>query len=327
MIFNFEKQFLIIILGDVSGFILFILGGYMSFYQLLKRLGSAALILFMSGQFFSLSAQNAEKLTVRYLPPEEGMGSRSEYYHLLLKLALEKTVPTYGEYSLVPAEKAMMQRDALKAMMSGHTLDVVHTMTDKIRERVLLPIRIPLVKGLIGVRLVMVKQENQSKYLNVKTVDDLKKYSFGQGHDWPDTEILRYNDIKVVTSPEFSPLFGMLKNDEFDGFPRAVFEIWDEVQDNKDKNLVVADGFYIYYPTAMYFFVRKDKQGAAIAKRIEAGLRLAIKDGSFDKLFNATMKPYLDKANLKDRVGIKLKNSLLPDDTPLNDPSLWYMKF
>lgn len=273
----------------------------------------------------SVRAQDSNTLVIRYLPPDEDVGSRSQYYYQLLKMALDKTVASYGPYELKPADKAMNQRDALKAMMQGQGIDVVHTMTDKTRERVLLPIRIPLDKGLIGVRLVMVNKADKDKFLNVKQVDDLKRYTFGQGHDWPDTEILRFNDVKVNTAPEYGQLFNMLHDKSFDGFPRAVFEIWDEVETHKDKNLTVADGFYIYYPAAMYFFVRKDMSGAAVGRRLEAGLRTAIKDGSFDKLFETAMKPYIDKAKLQDRVGIKLKNPLLPDETPLTDASLWYL--
>lgn len=297
----------------------------MWYKRLMMSFSSAVLIFLLMIGSSAVLGQTGDKLVIRYLPPKDEFGSRSQYYAQLLKLALDKTVATYGEYELKPAEKAMNQRDALKAMMSGQGLDIVHTMTDKTRERVLLPIRIPLVKGLIGIRLVMINRQDQDKFRNVKSVDDLKRFTFGQGNDWPDTEILRYNDLKVDTSQEYITLFNMLADKNIDGFPRAVFEIWDEIQDQKSKDFVVADGFYLYYPTAMYFFVRKDKEGAAIAKRIEAGLRLAIQDGSFDKLFNATMKTYLEKANLKNRVAIKMKNPLLPNETPLNDPSLWYL--
>jgi len=264
-------------------------------------------------------------LVIRYLPPDEDVGSRSQYYYQLLKLALDKTVDSHGAYELKPSTKAMNQRDALKAMMAGQGVDVVHTMTDKTRERVLLPIRIPLDKGLIGVRLIMVNKSEQDKFLNVKQTSDLKRYTFGQGHDWPDTEILRFNDVKVNTAPEYGQLFKMLQAKNFDGFPRAVFEIWDEIENHKDKNLTVAEGFYIYYPAAMYFFVRKDINGAAVGRRLEAGLKIALKDGSFDKLFNTAMMPYINKAKLKERIGIKLKNPLLPEETPLSDSSLWYL--
>lgn len=273
----------------------------------------------------SMVVKAQDPLVVRYLPPEENLGFESDYYSEVLKLALEKSVESHGPYELKPGDKAMNQRDALKAMMRGEGVDVVHTMTDKKRERVLIPVRIPLVKGLIGVRMVMTNESDVAKFMNTNTKEDLKKFKFGQGHDWPDTEILRYNDLKVTPSEDYQALFGMLKQKKFDGFPRAVFEIWDEIEAHKDKNFTVAKGFYIYYPTAMYFFVRKSKDGYDIAKRLEAGLRAAIADGSFDELFNKHMSGFIEKAKLDQRVGIKLKNPLLSDETPLNDSALWYL--
>jgi hypothetical protein len=189
---------------------------------------------------------------------------------------------------------------------------------------VLLPVRIPLDKGLIGARLVM-KYKTRNTFSEVTSIADLRKFTYGQGHFWPDTEILKYNNLKVSTTKEYSELFEQLANGSIDGFPRAVFEIWDEVESQKDKNYVVADDFYVYYPAAIYFFVRKDAAGAKIAKRVEEGLRKAIKDGSFDALFNEAMKTYLDKAKLNSRSVIKLKNPLLSDETPLEDKSLWYI--
>lgn len=272
-----------------------------------------------------VSAQNDETIIVRYLPPEEVLGSRSLYYYNMLKLALDKTVESHGLYELVPAEKAMNQRDALKAMMAGKGIDVVHTMTDKTRESVLLPVRIPLVKGLIGVRLFMINNDDKDTFSTITTKADLKKFTYGQGYDWPDTEILKYNELKVNTSNNYQELFPMLKDKKIDTFPRAVFEIWNEIEDHKESGFIVADGFYIYYPAAMYFFVKKDIKGSKLSKRLEAGLRIAIEDGSFDELFNKEMKSFLENANLSKRIGIKLANPRLSEETPINDKSLWYL--
>jgi len=278
--------------------------------------------------FISISyAQKTSPLVVRYLPSiNDDVYSSDQYYHNLLKLALDKTVGTYGSYKLEPAPPAKTVLDAIKLMMQNNGIDIVHTNTDKTRERVLLPIRIPLDKGLIGARLVMINEKDKSLFKDVKGLNDLKKFKFGQGDFWPDTEILKFNNLTVVTTKEYSDLFDQLNNGTFQGFPRAVFEIWDEVKDRPDQNLAIADGFYIYYPAAIYFFVRKDSYGALLAKRIEEGLLIAIKDGSFDKLFSIAMKSYLDKTNLNNRIGIKLRNPLLSDETPLDNPSLWYLK-
>lgn len=273
----------------------------------------------------SVTAQNDDVTTVQYLPPQQNLGFENQYYEKLLELALDKTVDTHGPYELVPGNVAMSQRDALKAMIKGQGVDVVHTMTDKTRERVLLPVRIPLVKGLIGARLVMINEGDERMFRGISDVEGLQDFTFGQGYDWPDTEILRYNDINVKTSQEYQALFTMLENGVIDGFPRAVFEIYDEIVDHKEMNFRVADGFYIYYPAALYFFVKKTPEGAKLQKRLEAGLMEAIEDGSFDKLFMALNGEYLKRAKLNQRAVIRLNNPLLPEDTPLDNDALWYL--
>jgi hypothetical protein len=52
---------------------------------------------------------------------------------------------------------------------------------------------------------------------------------------------------------------------------------------------------------------------------------MALKDGSFDRLFynHPDIKEALDKANLKSRRIFELTNPLLTDETPLNDKAMW----
>lgn len=274
------------------------------------------------------SAQTKEHLVIRYLPSvEDDAYSNNPYYQELLKLALEETVDTFGSYTLVEGAGAKTVLDALKMMRTDEGIDIVHTNTDKTRERVLVPIRIPLDKGLIGIRLVLKTSDSVGSFEGIKTLNDLKKYSYGQGFFWPDTEILRHNSLNVKMIKEYEALFTQLEAGEFDGFPRSILEIWDELESQNNKNFSIAEGFYFYYPVPIYFFVRKDELGAKIAQRIETGLREAIKNGKFDELFQKHMQPYLDKANLEQRVGIPLENPLLPEQTPLNEAALWYLNY
>ena len=80
----------------------------------------------------------------------------------------------------------------------------------------------------------------------------------------------------------------------------------------------------LYYPTAEYFFVNRDN--VALAERIERGLRRALADGSFDRLFrehpvNATA---FGKSNILKRRIIRLDNPLLPPETPFDQAELWW---
>ncbi|MEH6346258.1 MAG: hypothetical protein V7785_14290, partial [Bermanella sp.] len=220
-------------------------------------------------------------LTVRHIKPVSSEDTRNEYFVSLLKLSLDKT-KNLGSYKLAPAGNKMVQRRAIANLSQGISIDILWTMTSEEREETLLPVRIPLLKGLLGHRIFIIKKEDENRFSKIESINELKSLSAGQGKGWPDTDILKYNGFKVVESPTYISLFKMLESDRFDYFPRGVNEPWSEVMQHQDKNLVVEKTLLIQYPAPIYFFFKKSN--SALASRIEKGLWLAIEDGSFDKL-------------------------------------------
>lgn len=258
------------------------------------------------------------KTTVVYPQPEPG-DERQNYPRKLLALALTKAGT---EFELRPSARVMTQSRALSELSRGVDVNVVWSMTSKEREDMFLPIRIPIEKGLLGWRIFLINKNKASQFAAVKTLDDLKKYEAGQGHDWPDTEILRANGLKVQASANYDGLFKMLQSGRIDYFPRSILEIWAEAKNHPDMDLEIEKTLILQYPTALYFFVNKDD--VALAKLIETGLRTAIKDGSFDKLFAAEYGDDIKRANLKGRNRFQMQNPLLPDQTPFHDKKLWF---
>ena len=116
----------------------------------------------------------------------------------------------------------------------------------------------------------------------------------------------------------------MLSYKRFDYFPRGVNEIWEEVRTHRNQGLIVEKTLLLKYPAPIYFFV--NKRNVELAKRLEKGLRLAIQDGSFDRLFlnHPSNRPIFELAQMKKRRIFLLKNPLLPEETPLWDKALWY---
>jgi trehalose utilization protein len=74
----------------------------------------------------------------------------------------------------------------------------------------------------------------------------------------------------------------------------------------------------------MYFWFARTREGERLAKRVEEGMWLMIKDGTYDKIFNHYFKADLDRLNLKKRRVIKIVNPYLPSTTPLSDKRLWF---
>ena len=154
----------------------------------------------------------------------------------------------------------MLQGRALYELMQNEFVDIIWSMTSIEREKKLTPIRIPLYKGLIGSRLLLINTKDKSKFRDIHSKKDLLQFYAGQGHDWPDTYILKNNDLPVVTSANYEGLFGMLLLDRFDYFPRSIIEIWDEAQAHISDEIIVEPNLIIQYPTASYFFVNKKIQ-------------------------------------------------------------------
>jgi hypothetical protein len=71
----------------------------------------------------------------------------------------------------------------------------------------------------------------------------------------------------------------------FDYFSRGLYQIQSEVNFYPELELQIEQELMLSYPNEVYFFVNNNNRG--LAKRIEAGLRIAQNDGSFDQLFNS----------------------------------------
>ena len=285
----------------------------------MRRLFPLIVILLLNGQRVC-----ANELVVRHICPEGKQDQRNVYFIDLLRFVLEKTKDTDGPFRLDVCKSKMQQKRAIRCLSQGILLDIVWTMTSKAREAKILPIRIPLLKGLMGYRFLIIRAEDMKKFHAVNTLEDLKAFKAGQGHDWPDTEILRANGIKVIGSPSYDGLFAMLKRKRFDYLPRCVNEPWDELKVKKNQDLAVEPILLIRYTAPSYFFV--NPQNTLLANRLEKGFRLAIQDGSFENFFrnHQINKGIFQLLKSGNRKIISLKNPLLPPETPLDQKALWY---
>jgi hypothetical protein len=284
--------------------------------SILKKLTAWSISLFV---LFLASPAFAVKLDVVYPRPESDADIGRSYPIELLELALAKAG---SPYKLRPSHDSMQQNRALRQLTDDAELSVVWSMTSKERESELLPIRIPIDKGLLGWRIFFVNRNDAKRFEQVQNLDQLRSLSAGQEHDWPDVEILTANRLKVVQSSNYESLFKMLDRDRFDYLPRSIDEIWDEEKAHSDLNIAVEQTIILHYPAAEYFFVNKNN--TALAGALEKGLRLAIKDGSFDRLFTKYNGESIRRANIKNRRVFKLDNPLLPEATPLDQKELWF---
>ena len=257
--------------------------------------------------------------TVVYPRAETDVDERDRYPVQLLKLALSKTD---ASIELRPHAVFMLQVRAMREVERQSGLDIVWTMTSREREQALLPIRIPIDRGLLGWRLLLVQPAREPDFARVHSLDGLKALRGGQGADWPDTTILRSAGLAIDESARYGDLFQKLAAGRIDYFPRSVQEIWGELDSHPDQGFVIEPTLALHYPTAMYFFV--SRQRPELAAEIRKGLDIALRDGSFEALFQKNFGDVLKRSRLGERQVFELRNPLLPPETPLRDARLWY---
>jgi len=261
----------------------------------------------------------AEPLIIKYPAVASMSDFRSEYPIALLQLALEKAGMNV---ELQSSAEPMSKSRALHLLSTSAGIDVVWTMTSTERELQYLPIRIPIYRGLGSYRLLLIKAADQQKFSQLNTQKALKQLRFAQLHDWVDTEILRASRFSILAVSQYDNLFQMLIKDRVDAIPRGVLEIEAERQTWQQQGLAIESDWLIHYPSAVYYFVKQDN--LALAATIEQGLRKALADGSFLRLFDQFFQKHLQQMALERRTLIELPNPFLPPLTPIDDADLWY---
>ncbi|MDK2123340.1 substrate-binding periplasmic protein [Parachitinimonas caeni] len=255
--------------------------------------------------------------------PESAADVRHNDVLEMLRTSLERTKAKHGGYVLRQADLPMNKARQLATLSKGDQLTIIWSGTSMEMETDFLPVRIPLRKGLGGWRISLIAREMQPEFDKVRTLDDLKRFSMGQGNGWASADVLKMAGLNVVTS-NYDSLFKMVAMKRIDMFPRGLSEAFVELEANAARipNLMVEQSLVIRYDTAYYFFL--NKQNNRLAKRIEEGLRMMIKDGSFDEIFWRYNGDSIRKARLAERRVIRIEDRTLHPLTPLADKSLWF---
>lgn len=268
---------------------------------------------------FFIDSSAYASIVVHYPRAESAADERVNYYSELLDLCLAKSGKPY---QLEPTQFHVEQERGLQLVKANRGLEVIWTFTTSEREEKLLPIRIPIDRGLFGWRLFLIKESNQTLFNTITTPEQLALMRAGQGHDWPDTEILQANHFLISGSTTYEGLFDMLIRNHIQYFPRALMEVELELNAHPNQGLAIESQLVLHYPTALYFFV--NKKNTELASDLEMGLRNAINDGSFKKLFDRHFSDTIRKSNLGARKIITINNPLLPSKTPLNETRYWF---
>lgn len=264
------------------------------------------------------SSLAAATLTLRYFPS----GKIYEYRWKLLDLALQHT-KAEGPVKLVPLAEEVTQDRGISLLQAGD-IDVIAFGTNRERESSLLPIKIDILRGIVGFRVLIIRARDQARIAKLDEQGLRKQLTFGLNSQWADLPIMRANGFAVETSSNYDTLFPMLAEGRFDAFPRGLNEAGIELQQRKAQfpQLALERSKALYFPYPVYFWV--SKRNDKLAGRIERGLKLALEDGSFRKLFESYHAAEIATLKNQPRQVIRLRNPVLPAGNTAPDTSWWW---
>jgi hypothetical protein len=275
---------------------------------------AAALVWILSGW----AGLAADRQVLRTYPS----GAIYDYRWQLLELALEH-VPDGGRVRLLPYVEPITQSRSVLLLETG-ALDVIALGTNPEREAELLPVRVDILRGILGYRVFLIRKSDQPRLARMSDLELRQQLTFGLERDWADLPVMIANGYRVETAASPGNLFAMLNAGRFDAFPRGITEVYQDLAENQRRypQLVLEPGRALYFPFPVYFWV--SRSNPELARRIQLGLTLALKDGSFQRLFTASYATEIGIMRKSRRHVILLANPNLPAGLAEPDTHWWW---
>lgn len=178
------------------------------------------------------------------------------------------------------------------------------------RRKILIPQ--PLAKGLLGYRLLVVREESLPEFQRLTTIGELQALCVGIPETWADADLLRYNQFRVVEKGTFGDLFRLLKEGAFDYATLGANEIEAAFAELAEPlgGLCIEPSILLHYAFPLVFYVHPEKPG--LAGWIESGLRKLTLSGELDQFFRAYHGNIVERLRLRERRLFTLENPIIP---------------
>jgi hypothetical protein len=267
-------------------------------------------------------AAEREPLRILLPLPRNENDPRAGWNPTLIRALLDCTVADFGPYRLDRTKTPMSWRRALEELERGDGITMYNRPYEPGFEKRFIVLPFPLMRGLLGLRIALIRADEQRRFDSVQSLDDLSRLTAGQGVDWPDVRILQASGLSVVTTNGYEHLFTMLSNGRFDYFPRGANEIRREVAafSHLMAGLAVEQRLLLRYRYDNFLLV--SRAFPAVAERLTEGFRRLIGTGELDRLFRGWFGADLRDLDLPGRRVLELPNPLI-DGLGLDDPGLW----
>jgi hypothetical protein len=248
----------------------------------------------------------------------------SSIYNLeVLHRAMKITEPEFGEYEIKFIQQGIPSSRMREMIKNGDIFNVTIKVSTPEWEQETVPIRIPIRRGILNYRLLLINKKNQNAFTNIKSLEQLKKKTVGLRRQWSTWQTMNELGFTIVDAFSYDSIFGMLNIQRFDYIPRGLHEIYSEIEVRKEEyqNLMVEPRLALFIPAPFYVFVSPKE--SRLISRLKLGLNRMAEQGILVEMVNNHYGNYLTQADLKNRVILKVGNPSLPPLTPLKNKELW----
>ena len=254
---------------------------------------------------------------VYYTPgPQKPVDVSHDFFFNLLKQAIHQGSPEKElSAAKISTKPYSGQGRVLQLLEVDKYYDIVWTANTAERNESLLPIPFPLFRGGLGLRGLVIREEDKAVFRDIYDHNDLKGLIICQGRHWPDSVILKQAGLTVAEISHFDAMLAMLTMGRCDAIALSVFEGAAELKAMASEfpNLVFFTEIAIYYDLVMNFYV--NKENTALAERVHRGLMIMEETGEYDQLLNThrLTKDVISTWNADRHRIIRLPNPKRPD--------------
>lgn len=263
------------------------------------------------GLLFLILSLNSHSQTVKlYLPIVEETPLQHLFFHELLKTAITEA----GHTPELIVKKYPQKR--IKKLIDNGSLSLFWMIESAERDKKYTPIKVGLTNGLIGKRILFIKHGEQSKYNNVKTLDDFRNLNLvaGMGKNWFDAKVWKINNLRYKEKEgNWKSIFKMIpRSRSYNYFSRGINEIVTESKQYPDldieKNLA-----FIYDQDFQFYLSNKGiHAGKSQHNLLADALQKAKESGLIKKLVKKYWGNNLQIINFKQRTKIYLRSEVSP---------------
>ena len=229
------------------------------------------------------------------------------------------------DYQLIHTDHPVSTQRRKVNLLLNNEIDVIYAGTTNDLESRLLPVRVPVTRGYIGNRLLLINKQFQPDYDQVTTLDQLKQHTAALGFGWPEVEIFRAAGLNL-NERIYDEIFVTLNEGSRYYFSRGLLEIYPELMGKRKwlKNLSVENHLMLKYKSAVFFFVHPNNKAlqAAIAK----GFRKSYEDDSYLEFFynHPHIKASFAKAERRQRTVLSINNPFFPQASENIPDKYWH---